>query len=245
MVLSELLANAPELTPEKVTAWTRVLELAGVQPEQVGPAALRLAQQEKFFPTPADFLKIIRPPEDEDAQAELAWQQVLVCVATVGIYGTLTAADLNGDRQALWAVQRLGWSEICEGDPRQRAITRASFIRVYQAARSAGKATERVPGLHELKNDSDGRDLTPELVGRATPDALPGGAEAPAPERKALAAPRCPDCGALGRRHLITCGVYAHLDRPKALRAGEAQDFTPLGAAIAAAAPALPEKGAA
>jgi hypothetical protein len=47
--------------------------------------------------------------EDRDALLELAWQRVLAVVRKVGIYGSLCAADLDGDGAALWAVSRMGW----------------------------------------------------------------------------------------------------------------------------------------
>jgi hypothetical protein len=174
LVMAALLANPKPVTPRLVLGWAAVLKAAGVQPEEVPPTVERLIQTEKFFPTPADFLKLVRPPEDWDAAAELAWQRALTCVRAYGGNASLTAADLEGDGAALWALSRVGWDRLCrELDEENRAIWRAEFVRVYRLGTLHGARLAYLPGLQERHNDAAGRDLTPELCGRPDWTELP------------------------------------------------------------------------
>ena len=175
------LANPKEITPSFIQGWVTVLRYAGVQPEEIEPAAARLLATQTFFPTPADFIKILRPPEDQDAKGEIAWQLVVRCVDAYGSYGSLTAADLAGDGAALWALSRIGWERLCERlDEDNRAIFRAEFVRTYRVAVLTEARLDYLPGSHERLNDAAGRLLTPDLCGRPDWPELPGRRGTPA-----------------------------------------------------------------
>lgn len=134
---------------------------------------MKVLKQEKFFPTVAQFIAVARPPDDEAALDEIGWQRVLQCVRGIGGFGSLCAADLDGDRCALWAISRMGWSRLCRelGDE-NRSIWRAEFVRLYRVGRRCAAVCDYVAGGFELENARN-RDLTPELVGRPDWPALP------------------------------------------------------------------------
>jgi hypothetical protein len=130
-------------------------------------------------------LKLIHPPEDREAEEELAWQRVLSCVRSIGPYGSLRAADLGDDGTALWALNRMGWERVChEMESEKRAIWRAEFVRLYRAGRQTGAGCQYVPGLIERENRLKGHALTPALCGRPDWTELPAGE----PETPALPA---------------------------------------------------------
>lgn len=178
LVLMEgTLANPRALTPELLRTWVLVLHTAGVTAAEIEPGVGRLLQTATFFPTPADFLKALRPPEDRESGEELAWQRVLTAVRARGGIASLTAADLGDDAAALWALSRVGWERLCrELDEEHRAIWRAEFVRVYRVARQTAAALAYLPGAFETQNLRAGRDLTPALCGRPDWRALPAGA---------------------------------------------------------------------
>jgi hypothetical protein len=66
-LMAALLANPKPITADLVEGWVLVLRQAEVRPEEVSPGVVKLLQTEKFFPTPADFLKAVRPVEDPRA----------------------------------------------------------------------------------------------------------------------------------------------------------------------------------
>lgn len=179
-VMEAMLANPRPLTPQVLQAWVLVLEAAGLTADEVRAGTAKALTQLEFFPSPAVFLKVVRPPADEDAAAELAWQQVLTCIERHGLNASLCAADFHGDGAALWAVSRVGWEELCLGDPEKRAIRRASFVRCYQLARGNGTALHYLAGPMERANDLKGRDLNPALCGRPDWKCLPARGSLPA-----------------------------------------------------------------
>ena len=134
---AECLAAPRDVTPDLVEIWTQVLAAAGIAPGEVEPITARLIAAQRFFPSPAEFLAVARPPDDHEGAAELAWQPVLSAVRRVGGYGSLTAADLGGDAALLWVVGRLGWvrlcDELCEDN---RGLWRAEFVRLFRLAQS-------------------------------------------------------------------------------------------------------------
>jgi hypothetical protein len=148
--------------------------MAGIQAHQVSPITARLLMTEKFFPTPADFIAVASPKEDVDGASELAWQRVKSAVSRFGGYASLTSEDLGGDGAALFAVERLGWPELCaELDSKTENLKRALFVRVYQMAVREGASLERLRGAFERQNEMKNRDLNPELCGRADWKELP------------------------------------------------------------------------
>jgi hypothetical protein len=166
LLMAGVLANPKEVGVVLVRAWTAVLGSQGLSPDEVRATAHRVMAEEEFFPAPATFLKYARPKADTEALIELAWQRVLSAVRHVGRYGSLAAADFRGDTQALWAISRMGWDRVCrELTEDNRAIWRAEFARVYNAARLA-EPVYYLTGEHERQNLSEGRELTPELIGR-------------------------------------------------------------------------------
>ena len=172
---AEFLAAPKALTPTLLDGWCSVLTHAGIQPDEVGPAATRLLASSTFFPTPADFLKVARPPEDADTACEVRWQLVLRAVQLHGCYASLTAADLGGDGHALFALERVGWVRLCqELTEENRAIFAAEFRRVYRAALSAGATRDYLAGTHEVANGASRFvNVTPALCGRPDWPALP------------------------------------------------------------------------
>lgn len=179
-LMEAMLANPKPLTPQVLDAWVLVLRHAGLTADEVRAGTGKALTQLEFFPSPAVFLKVIRPPADEDAVAELAWQQVLTCIERHGVNASLCAADFGGDGAALWAVSRVGWEDLCLGDPEKRAIRRASFVRCYQLARGNGTALHYLAGPMERANDLKGRDLNPALCGRPDWRCLPARSPLPA-----------------------------------------------------------------
>lgn len=160
------LANAPVLSGQLIQVWAAVLEAQGFTPEETERAAGLVIAREKFFPQPAVFIEATRPPVNEDTQAEGAWQQVRECARRFGSYASLTAADLNGDGAALWAVDRLEWERVGEVEEDERKFLRAEFIRLYRLAREERKELAYLPGRFERENGANGRELTPALCGR-------------------------------------------------------------------------------
>lgn len=167
LLMAELLANPKPVSAELVRMWALVLQEAGVRPEEVEGGVCRVLQAERFFPTPADFLRVVRPPENREAVEELAWQRVLGAVQRLGAWASLCAADLSGDGAALWAVERLGWTRLCqELEEGNRSIWRAEFLRVYRVARELGEVQSYLPGAAEQQNGLTGVALSPAGVGR-------------------------------------------------------------------------------
>lgn len=174
LVMAEMLANPKPITPRLITAWTLVLAQAGVRPGEVEPTTARLLATEKFFPTPADFLKLVRPIEDRDAAEELAWQRALQAVRAFGRNASLTAEDLDGDGVALWALSRMRWERLCaELTDENRAIWRAEFVRTYRLGAANDARLSYLAGPQELHNDALGKDRTPILCGRPDWKELP------------------------------------------------------------------------
>lgn len=173
-IMAEVLANPKEINETLVKAWTLTLASAGVRPDEVEPAVGRALQTQTFFPTPADFLKLLRPPEDREAGEELAWQRTLSAVRHLGRYASLCAADFEGDGTALWTVSRMGWGRLCdELDADNRAIWRAEFMRTYRLGVQAKAALSYLAGSQERDNDARGLPLTPILCGRPDWKELP------------------------------------------------------------------------
>jgi hypothetical protein len=201
LVFAEMLANPKEVTERLVRAWVLVLRQAGIQPQEVGPAAVRLLATQTFFPTPADFLKAARPPDDREAAAELAWQRTLTCVRQIGRNASLHVSDLAGNGLALWVLSRIGWERLCaELTDENRAIWRADFIRLYRAGATTNAWLTYLPGLQERLNDAQGLDLTPILVGRPDWKRLPERGEQPAlPAGEAAAPVALPAFAMIGR----------------------------------------------
>jgi hypothetical protein len=167
LLMAEVLANPKPVNVTLIRAWTAVLGSQGLSPDEVRAAAHRVLAEEEFFPTPATFLKRVRPQADTDALVEIAWQRVLTAVRRLGAPASLCAADFGGDTKVLWALSRMGWDRLCrELTEENRAIWRAEFARVYNAARLA-EPVHYLPGLMERQNVALGAaDLTPALVGR-------------------------------------------------------------------------------
>lgn len=173
-LMAEVLAAPREITGALILAWAAVLREAGVAAEDVRPAALRLLGTARFFPSPAEFLEVLRPKEDAAALEELGWQRTLSAVRELGGFASITAEDLHGDGAALWVLSRMGWERLCrELDEENRAIWRAEFVRLYRLAQIVKARAEYLVGGAERENVCRGRDLTPELVGRPDWKALP------------------------------------------------------------------------
>jgi len=214
--MGEVLANPKAVNERLVLAWDMALKLAGVHAEQVAPTVARLLQTQTFFPTPADFLKIVNPAEDREAGEELVWQKVLDCVRKIGPNASLRREDLGGDGTALWAVDRMGWERLCrELTFDNRSIMRADFVRLYRAGKTTGAALDYVAGWLHKANENEGHQVTtPALVGRPEWEALPAAPVA----TPVLPSPVCPECGSRSR-HLLWCSALDYLDERKALPA--------------------------
>lgn len=192
-LMAEVMANPKEITPQLVKAWVLVLRHAEIAPEEIEPAVGRMLSSGTFFPTPADFLKMLRPAEDREASEELAWQSILTTVRRFGARASLTATDL-GDATALWALERIGFDRLCrELTEENRAIWRAEFMRLYRAGKSTNAGLEYLPGWFERENLANGHDLTPILAGR--------------PDWKALPPCRAPQQPALGQGQRVLAAV--------------------------------------
>ena len=178
VVLEQILPrarSAAELTPEVVAAWVEVLRLDGVTPEEVRGAVPRILQTETFFPTPAVFLKLLRPVEDREAREEVAWQRVLECLRRYGGHASLAAADLAGDGCALAALERLQPERLSrELTEENRSLFRAEFVRIYRAFRSSGRQLAYLPGRYERENGALNHELTPMAAGRPDWEGFPG-----------------------------------------------------------------------
>lgn len=193
-VLKVALANPREITPPLLLAWALVLRYAAVSPAEVERGTACCLQSQAFFPSPAEFLKLLRPPADRgeaEAAAEVAWQHVLTCVRRYGGRASLCAADLGGGdagERTLWALSRVGWEALCAGlTDENRAIKRAEFVRVYQVAggqaggQAGGKAGEGVAGARlaylvgacERENLAESYGAAPALAGRPDWEAWP------------------------------------------------------------------------
>jgi hypothetical protein len=183
-VMRQMTANAPKSIPADVLEiWCAVLESAGLTPDEVRRTAGTYIAREKFFPTVADFLAIARPSIDAEVQAEAAWLNVRRCLSDYGCYASLTAADLDGDECALWALSRLGYDEELGGaEDRERAFKRAEFVRYYAVAREKGHTLNHLAGRLECENRANARDLTPALCGRPDWTALPAAVRDALPE---------------------------------------------------------------
>lgn len=167
VVMAEILANPKPLTAPLLAGWTLVLREAGIAPDELRAATARILATEKFFPTPADFLKLLRPPEEREAAEELAWQRVLTALRAHGSMASLVPADLGGDGAALWALDRIGLARLGrELTEENRAIWRAEFIRLYRVGRSTHAELGYLTGEFERQNASGNRDLNPLTVGR-------------------------------------------------------------------------------
>lgn len=164
-LFAALLANPRPLSPELLKGWVLVLRGQGIRPEEIEPAAGLVLAGQTFFPTPADFLKFLRPPVDADVAAEIAWQAVRTCIERYGCRASLTALDLGGDEHALAALDRMGLEKLGTSDS-PRAVLRAEYVRLYAAARAAGWRCRYLPGAFELDNRHRGNGLTPQLCGR-------------------------------------------------------------------------------
>lgn len=177
VLMAGTLANPRPLTAELVHAWVLVLRAAGIRAAEVEPGVSRLLQTATFFPTPADLLRHLRPPEDREAAEELAWQHALTAVRRRGAAASLVPTDLAGDATALWALSRVGWERLCrELNEENRAIWRAEFIRLYRAGRQTHARLEYLPGGLEQQNRRAGQDLLPAHCGRPDWTHLPAAA---------------------------------------------------------------------
>lgn len=176
LIMAKTLANPKPVDAELVQIWAALLVEEGIRPEEVVPAAQRITRSERFFPTPADFIAAARPQADPEAQSELAWQRVKTAISRFGGNASLMADDLGGDGAALFAVERLGWPELCaELDVKNENLKRASFVRLYQMAVREGQALDRLRGAFERENELRNRDLDPALCGRPDWKTLPVG----------------------------------------------------------------------
>lgn len=183
ILMADVMANPKKLSATIIEAWVSVMRSQDVTPDQVRQAALRLIGTEKFFPTPSDFVKLLRPVEDRDAAEEIAWQRTLGAVRQIGGRGSLTAEDFGGDGLTLWVVSRMGWERICrELMEDNRAIWQAEFRRLYRAGKTVNATASYLPGWFERQNLAEGHDLTPSLCGRPDWKALPERTELPAGE---------------------------------------------------------------
>jgi len=178
-LMAEVMANPKPVTPNLVKAWVLVLRQAGVTVEEVEPTVGRIMSAQTFFPSPADFLKLVHPPEDKEAAEELAWQRVLTCLRQHGGRASLVAADLGNDAGALWALSRVGFDRMGrELSEENRSIWRADFVRLYRTGRATNARLEYLPGTWERENLARGYDLTPRLAGRPDWKQLPAEREA-------------------------------------------------------------------
>lgn len=169
------LANPPKLGPQLTHIWATVLEARGLTPQDVSRATNHVIATERFFPQPAVFIECINPKVGDDLRAEGAWQRVRDCLTRYGAQASLTAADLNNDPAALWALERVGWERIgTEMTEENRAIFRAEYVRVYRLAVSERAALHYLPGRLERENGGGSRELTPALVGRPDWRTMPG-----------------------------------------------------------------------
>jgi hypothetical protein len=165
-VFAEMLQSPKPITPQSVTAWVAVLASEGVTADEVRGVIPRYLKTSKFYPAPADVLKLLRPPVDEDTRAEAAWLAVRRCLSDYGSYASLTADDLDGDTAALWAVARLGYEELGSVEDRERAFKRTEFLRYYAVALEKGHGLAHLAGRFERENRSRGLALAGPACGR-------------------------------------------------------------------------------
>lgn len=173
-LFARTLANGPAIDGELVAIWTQVLRHAGIRPEELSAMTQQVLVTERFFPTPAVVIAAARPPEVEDALAELAWQRTLGMVRTLGHYASINVGDCDGDSLTLWVLERMGWPRLCaELTSENRSIFRAEFIRLWRAGRACGASACHVPGAHEITNS--GLSLAdPRFIGRPAETLPPG-----------------------------------------------------------------------
>lgn len=208
VMMAELLANPKPVTAQLVEGWVLVLQEYGVRAEQVPSAVGRLLQTQTFFPTPADFIKAVDPPENREAAEELAWQRTLTCLRRFGGSASLCSADFAGDATALWVVERIGFERMArELSEENRAIWRAEFVRLFRAGRTTNARTEYLPGSYERENLARGYAATPRTVGRPDWPALPAVRELGAAPPQLTEASAYNGCEIVSLEHVLLNGA--------------------------------------
>ena len=104
----------------------------------------------KFFPKPANIIKHLKPTDNVEDKAALAWAQVIQCIRSEGSYGSLKIDD----KQAIAAVKALGsWQGLCFTLEKDMTWKKKEFMLIYQTYERTpiDMLPSSLPGLIELQ----------------------------------------------------------------------------------------------
>ena len=105
-----------------------------------------------FFPKPADILRqveIMKAPElTVSERSELAWSDLMGCIATVGPYNNLELED----KQAMAVVKELGWDNLNRLTYKELDWKKKEFMTIYDVYENTplDRLPKSLPGLEQI-----------------------------------------------------------------------------------------------
>lgn len=171
---AELMTGIAELYGQAVTKAGLRLWWAALADQSIGDVEAAInahvsdGEAGRFMPKPADILrKLEATPADQraadEAQAMVAWQQLLEAIRSVGPYQDCPISD----PRALAAIEDAGgWTAVCEMRIDTRHFSRRQFIDAYLHLEAPGTARAAL-GLHSKARIGQGREA--QQVGRFLP----------------------------------------------------------------------------
>jgi len=149
-----------DLTPGIIDIYFKALEQ--FEMDEVIKAITKAAVSCKFFPKPVELIEFVQGKIED--KAEIECNKAFEALKRIGPYQSVCFDDFI--TQAVIKQGFGGWVKFCgESMVETEHFERKDFIKLYESySRSGIKNGGYLPGISEIENNSNGKNVNPEII---------------------------------------------------------------------------------